>query len=97
MNRPSNSEWETPLLIVIALLLAVIALKPTTQPQPVMAEGNFNEVQFTGAQGAFWLFDARNGDIWQYNTESGLIDGHFKITKPGGSLEVIKIKDSVDK
>jgi hypothetical protein len=38
MNRFSNSGWVTPLLIVITLLLAAIALKPAAQPQPVMAQ-----------------------------------------------------------
>jgi len=90
MNRFSNFGWVTPLLIANTLLLAVIALKPAIQPQPVMADGTLNAVQFTGSQGAFWIFDTRSGDVWQYNTESGLIDGHFKIARPGGPIEIMK-------
>jgi hypothetical protein len=55
-----------------------------------MADGTLNAVQFTGSQGAFWIFDTRSGDVWQYNTESGLIDGHFKIARPGGPIEIMK-------
>jgi hypothetical protein len=75
------------ILTLIALLLAVIALKPIVQPQPTIAQGNLSSIQFSGARIGFWAFDTRTGDVWIYNTQTGGCDGHFKITQLGKALE----------
>jgi hypothetical protein len=77
-------------LTVIALLLAVIALRPIVQPQAVMAQGSLNGVQFSGAGGDLYAIDTRTGDIWVYDTENGNLEGsltkHLKITQLGKPL-----------
>jgi len=73
------------ILTVIALLLAVIALKPIVQPQPAMAQGNFSGVQFSYSGGAHLFFDSRTGDIWDYDGNGGL-RRHFKVTQLGKDL-----------
>jgi hypothetical protein len=74
------------ILTLIALLLAVIALKPILQPQTVKAGGSFSGVQFSATVGGFWVFDSSTGDVWAYNSGSGKADIHFKVTKLGQPL-----------
>jgi hypothetical protein len=85
MNRSFSSAWGNFLLIVIALLLAVIALRPIFQPQPVLAQGTLGGVQFTFSQGYYTFFDGRTGDLWQYNPY-GQLSQHYKMTKLGDPL-----------
>jgi hypothetical protein len=55
------------ILTLIALLLAVIALRPLIQPQSkALAAGKFSDVQFTLSFGGLYAVDTRNGDIWHY-------------------------------
>jgi hypothetical protein len=61
------------ILTIIALLLAVIALKPLFQPQPAMAEGKYAGIQFSYSGNNHAFFDARSGDVWEYGE-----DGHFR-------------------
>jgi hypothetical protein len=72
-------------LTVIALLLAVIALKPVLQPQAVMAQGNLSGVQFApDMSGGSWFFDTHTGDIWHYSGSE--VDRHRKVTQLGKNL-----------
>jgi hypothetical protein len=50
------------ILTIIALLLAVIALHPIINPQPVMAQGSGGSVQFSmsGADICFYLIYAQH-------------------------------------
>jgi hypothetical protein len=61
------------ILTIIALLLAVIVLKPLFQPQPAMAEGKYAGVQFSYSGGNHAFFDTRTGDVWEYGE-----DGHYR-------------------
>jgi len=61
------------ILTIIALLLAVIALKPLFQPQAAMADGKYAGVQFSYSGGNHAFFDARTGDVWEYGE-----DGHYR-------------------
>ena len=72
------------ILTVIALLLAVNALKPILQPQPAMAQGNLNGVQFATDQGKRVFFDSRTGDIWIYGGDQFM--EHLKVAKLGSPL-----------
>ena len=74
------------ILTVIALLLAVIALKPVLQPQPVMAQGNLSGVQFAiGGDHGYWFFDTKTGDIWEYKVNT-LPVVHDQLTQLGKPL-----------
>jgi len=73
------------ILTLIALLLAVIVLKPIIQPTPALAQANVGLVQFSASQGELYFFDQKNGDIWQYR-ESGQLEGHSKLAKLGMPL-----------
>jgi hypothetical protein len=81
------------ILTIIALLLAVIALRPVFQPRPVMAQGSLNGVQFSTTGGYLLAIDPRTGDIWEYwigGTGGGFVEGgmtkHLKITQLGKPL-----------
>jgi hypothetical protein len=67
---------------LIALLLAVIALKPAFQPQPVMADGNFAHIQFSYSGGNHAFFDTRSGDVWEYG-DNGNFRHHYKVHELG--------------
>lgn len=74
------------ILTVIALLLAVIALRPIIQPQPVMAQGNLTGVQFSVGIGELYAVDTRTGDVWAYKIDRGNVFEHAKIIKLGEPL-----------
>jgi uncharacterized membrane protein len=76
------------ILTIIAVLLAVISLKPILQPKPVMAQGNLSGVQFAPTMnGGFWFFDTRSGEVWEYTPVGlSLPDGHRKVTQLGKPL-----------
>jgi hypothetical protein len=68
-------------LVLIAVFLAIIALKPILKTQSAMAipEGKMDYVQiwcssctFPGLphEGHLILFDSRNGDIWAYSDKA---------------------------
>ena len=76
-------------LTVIALLLAVVALKPFIQPQSVAAQSraavvgqsSLAGVQFSSGEGYTTFFDTTTGDIWVYR---GLdLVAHTKVTQLG--------------
>jgi hypothetical protein len=70
-------------LTIIAVMLAVIALQPFIHPQTTAhAAGAFAGLQFIGDA----FFDTRTGDVWWYNTDSGTVSDHFRMTKPGQPL-----------
>lgn len=68
-------DWFTKsLLVVIALLLGVIALRPSTPtalaapaaPARGRASEDLTRFQFSGANGGFWAFDTSNGEVWAF-------------------------------
>ena len=67
---------------LIALFLAVIALKPLFQPQTALAEGSFAAVQFSYSGGNHAFFDTRSGDVWEYG-DKGQFRQHYKIHEFG--------------
>ena len=70
------------ILTVIALLLAVILLKPIFQPQPAMAAGDFGSIQFSYSGGNHAFFDTRSGDVWEYG-DNGHFKQHYKVHELG--------------
>ena len=76
------------ILTFIALLLAVIALKPIIQPTPALAQANMSGVQFTAVGREIAFFDPKSGDVWQYDTylNAPYPIKHFKLTKLGMPL-----------
>jgi hypothetical protein len=83
------------ILTLIVLLLAVIALKPIFQPQPALAQGRFNGVQFCAIEGGLYAADMRTGDIWVYvthpaSTLNGQVVGHYKLAQLGTPFVIIK-------
>ena len=70
------------ILTLIALLLAVMSLRPLLMPTWAHAQSNLNGVQFSGAASGFWLFDGKTGDAWLYSPEGDVIK-HVKVTKLG--------------
>jgi len=78
-------------LTLIVLMLAVIALKPIFQPQPAIAQGSLNGVQFSATANGFYALDTRTGDIWIYVTNiasplNGQLVGHYKLNQLGAPL-----------
>jgi hypothetical protein len=69
-------------LTVIALLLAIVVLKPIMQPTPAMAQGSLGGMQLAGSEGWFYLFDAKSGDAWLYDGR-GRVRSHLKFTQAG--------------
>ena len=77
------------ILTMIAVFLAVSAVRPLLQPpQNVHAQGPFNNIQFSAFSGGFDAFDTTNGDVWEY-----LYTGpkhrvrHFKVIQLGKELQ----------
>lgn len=70
------------ILTIIALFLAMIALKPVFQPQPVMAQGAYAGVQFSYSGGSHAFFDSRSGDVWEYG-DNGHFKQHYKVKELG--------------
>jgi len=70
------------ILTIIALLLAVIVLKPIFQPQPAMADGKYVGVQFSYSGGNHAFFDTRSGDVWEYG-DNGQFRQHYKVHELG--------------
>jgi len=70
------------ILTIIALLLAVIVLKPLFQPQPAMADGKYVGVQFSYSGGNHAFFDSRSGDVWEYG-DNGQFRQHYKVHEFG--------------
>jgi hypothetical protein len=71
------------ILTLIALLLAVIVLRPIIQPTPALAQANMSVLQFSQSGGMFYFFDPRSGDVWEYNTLTSNGIKHFKLEKLG--------------
>jgi hypothetical protein len=59
------------ILTVIALLLAVVVLRPIVQPPPASAQTPLAGVQFMPASGSFDAFNTNNGDVWLYSYADG--------------------------
>ena len=70
------------ILTIIAMLLAVIALKPLLQPQPALADGHYDGVQFSYSGGNHAFFDTRSGDVWEYG-ENGNFRAHYRVNEFG--------------
>jgi hypothetical protein len=70
------------ILTIIALLLAVVVLKPIFQPQPAMAEGKYAAIQFSYSGGDHAFFDTRSGDVWEYG-DKGNFKNHYKVNELG--------------
>ena len=70
------------ILTLIALLLAVITLKPVFQPQPVMADSIFDHLQFSYSGGNHAFFDTHSGDVWEYG-DNGHFRQHYKVRELG--------------
>jgi len=74
-------------LTIIALLLAVITVRPMLQPHTVVAQGKFTGVEFsTTAVGGFYIFDPRSGDVWGYGVQGEPVQ-HYKLTTLGEPLK----------
>jgi hypothetical protein len=69
-------------LTLIALLLAVISLKPLFQPQSAKADGGFGSVQFSYSGGNHAFFDTRSGDVYEYG-DHGNFKSHYKVHELG--------------
>ena len=74
------------ILTIIALLLAVFTLKPILQPQAVMADGNYDHIQFSYSGGNHAFFDTQSGDVWEYG-ENGHFRQHYKVHELGKDHE----------
>jgi hypothetical protein len=70
------------ILTIIAVFLAVIALKPLIQPQAALAEGGFAGIQFSFSGGNHAFFDTRSGEVWEYG-DHGNFRNHYKIHELG--------------
>jgi hypothetical protein len=70
------------ILTIIALFLAVVALKPILQPQAVMAQGAFAGIQFGYNGGNHAFFNANTGDVWEYG-DHGNFRNHYKVHELG--------------
>ena len=70
------------ILTLIALLLAVFALKPILQPQAAMAQGAFVGVQFGYNGGNHAFFNANTGDVWEYG-DHGNFRNHYNVRELG--------------
>jgi hypothetical protein len=75
------------ILTFIALLLAVIALKPIIQPTTALAQGNMSGVQFSASSSDISFFDPKSGDVWKYYAPSPNPVNHFKLTGLGMPLQ----------
>jgi len=70
------------ILTIIALLLAVVALKPILQPQSAMAQGGFAGIQFGYGGGNHAFFNVNSGDVWEYG-DHGDFRNHYKVRELG--------------
>jgi hypothetical protein len=70
------------IITIIALLLAVVALKPILQPQAALAEGGFAGIQFSYSGGNHAFFNANTGDVWEYG-DNGRFRNHYKVREFG--------------
>jgi len=70
------------ILTLIALFLAVIALEPIFQPQPVMAQGAYAGIQFSYSGGNHAFFNTNTGDVWEYG-DHGNFKNHYKVKEFG--------------
>jgi hypothetical protein len=70
------------ILTLIALLLAVIVLKPIFQPETAIAAGDFGSIQFSYNGGNHAFFDTRSGDVWEYG-DNGHFRQHYKVHELG--------------
>jgi hypothetical protein len=59
-----NDLFTKTILTLIALLLAIIAVKPIIQPAPAQAKANLANVQFTGGTTLFVIDNT--GRVWDY-------------------------------
>ena len=70
------------IITLIALLLAVIALRPIFQPQAAMAEGSYAGIQFSYSGGNHAFFNTNTGDVWEYG-DHGDFRNHYKVHELG--------------
>jgi hypothetical protein len=70
------------ILTVIALFLAVFALKPMIQPQAVLAEGAYAGIQFSYSGDNHAFFNTNTGDVWEYGND-GHFRNHYKVSQFG--------------
>jgi len=56
------------ILTLIALLLAIVVLRPVFQPPTASAQSAFAGIQFLGGPDNLLAVDTRTGDIWEYKT-----------------------------
>ena len=74
------------ILTLIALFLAVVAMKPIFQPQSVSAAGDYVGVQFSYSGNNHAFFDTRSGDVWEYG-DNGHFKQHYKVKELGKDHE----------
>jgi hypothetical protein len=67
------------ILTVIALFLAVIALRPFVQPAAVRAQASapLAGVQFIPESASFDAFNTANGDVWLYSWTGSRYDARY--------------------
>jgi sugar lactone lactonase YvrE len=75
------------ILTLIALLLAVVAIRPMAQPTGVAAQGSgFAGVQFSGDSTNLWAIDTKTGQFWVYDIQSKRLVGNGKVAQLGMPL-----------
>jgi hypothetical protein len=79
------------ILTLIALLLAVIALKPIFQPdvamaQEAQAQARYGHMLFSYSAGQAAFFDTRSGDVWTHDN-AGHFQQHYKVKTWGKDLD----------
>jgi hypothetical protein len=70
------------ILTIIAVLLAVIVMKPILQPQTALAAGSFAGIQFSYSGGNHAFFNVNTGDVWEYG-DHGDFRNHYKVHEFG--------------
>ena len=78
------------ILTLIALLLAIVVLRPVFEPPTASAQSAFAGIQFLGGPDNLMTVDTRTGDIWHYKTgdlTNTVITFWGKLTQPGKPLE----------
>jgi hypothetical protein len=81
--RMRIDRYTKTILTIIALLIAVIVLKPILQPQATLADDrDYARVQFSYSGGNHAFFDTRTGDVWEYG-DKGQFRQHYKVHEFG--------------
>ena len=76
------------LLVVIAISLGIIALRPIFHSEVVQANsGQFDHLTMSFVTGGFYLFDPTDGNVWHYSHYEGDVEYVGKLIQPGKPLQ----------